>query len=526
MFAFFFAAFDPSFDVPDDAFIMFTLDGFFYGAPDYRTVFMSTLLTRGLAELYTHVPDVPWYGLFLYGLHFAAVVVWLQLFLRRPRALLEVVLFAFGLLALTFPMMLEVTFSSAALAAGAMGIFLHFERSGAAGSRLGAPVLGAVLLGLAYLTRVEVVPALLLPAVPMLLFRARSVPLGRHAIAFVVFLSLVLAGVWSDSRAYASPEWQSFQRRLALSVALIDSPKLTRTPELLELAARAGWSQNDLSLFARFVYADPEVYDLASISVVAEGTGGLGSARDPLRATRERIVGDHSVELLILLLHLAILVPRMSRRDRWTALALTAAFVGGAVCLATFLKFPSRIALPTTWMVVSWVVVAPHEWRPLLGWIPHPGFRRGLVSTLGTLLIAVPLIELVQESREHVEDRERFLASLRQQRALAPGSTIVALGELPFATLSPMTMRQDLPQFDYVGVGWRQNSPSWDRLLARVGVENVYLAPLERRDVFLAIREDLYPLYQQFVWEHHQRRPDLDLLLPLGDRMVVYGKAP
>jgi hypothetical protein len=524
-FAVFFLALDPVFDVPDDPFIMFVLDGFFYGEPDYHTIYISTLLTRGLAQLYAWLPDLSWYGVTVYGLHFAAVVVWLSLFLRQRRAPVEIVLLLLAAFALTLPMLLEVTYSSAALAAGAMGIFLHFERSGEAGSGPGTPILAGAMLGFACLVRDAVAPALLLPAIPMLAFRARRVPLRRHALALAVFLTLILGGRWSDSLAYAPSDWQAYLHRFALCFELHATPRIESTPELVALAAEAGWSENDLRLFTGFIYADPEVYSESSLSALVEGTAGLSWARNPLRAARDRIIGDHSIEVLLILLHLVILVPRMKRRDRWIALLLAAGFGAGALYLAMFQRFPSRLALPITWMVVSWLVSAPHEQRETLGWIRNPRTRRVVGRSLAALLIAVPLVEIVSEDRELREERELFLSSLQRQAEVAPNPVVIAFGELPFDLLSPMTTPGDLPRFDYVGVGWRVHSPPYDAHLEKLGIENVYLAPLERDDVFLAIREDVYPLYQEFVREHYQRVPDLEPLFPIDDRMFLYGKA-
>jgi hypothetical protein len=523
-FGVFLATLDPIFDVPDDAFIMFVLDGFFYGEPGHHTTFVSTLLTRGLAQLYAWAPSVPWYGVFLYGLHFAAIVVWLYLFLRRPRAPLEIVLFLFAGLSLSLPVLLQVTFTSSALSVGAMGVFLHFERQGGAGSTAAAAWAG-VLLGLAYLTRESAFPAVLLALVPMLLFRARAIPVRSHALALAVFLALVLMGQWSDSLAYGSPEWQSFRHRGPLDFALIDSPRLAG-PDALAAAAKVGWSENDLALYRRFIFADPEVYGIDTIDAITEETAGLRWVRNPFQAAWDRLLGEHSIELLIILLYLVVFVPRMSGRDRWTALALGASFAAGALYLATFRKFPSRVALPTTWMVVAWIAVAPHARRDLLLWVRRPGTRRVVTRTLAALLLAVPLVEVVLESRENAEKRDGFLESLFEQQEYAPGSLVIALSELPFDALSPLTTRHDLPEFDYIGLGWRVHSPTHTAHLARLGVENVYLAPIERPDVFLAIHEDLYPLYAEFVQEHHQRVPTLEPLLPIDGRMHFYGHAP
>jgi hypothetical protein len=523
-FAAFFATLHPIFQVPDDPYIMFTMDGYFHGEPDYHTIYMSTLLTRVLAQLYVWLPGVSWYGVAVYGLHFAAVVVWLYLFVRRPRAPLDVVLFLFAFFAITLPMMLEVTYSSAALAAGAMGIFLHFERSGEPGA-WGAPIVGAAMVALSYLTRDEVFPALLLPTVPMLVFRARSVPLRRHAAALGLLLVLIVPARGLDSDAYASSDWQEYLRRFTLCFELHATPRLEPSPELIALADEAGWSENDLLLFANFVYADPEVYSESSIATIVEGTAGLDWARNPLQAVRDRIIGDHSVELLIIILNLAIFLPRMVRRDRWIALVLSAAFSGGALYLATFQRFPTRLALPITGMVVSWLVVAPHARREILGWIRKPGVRRGVACALAVILLAVPLVELVSKSRELDEDREGFLASLELAAQVAARPVIIALGELPFENVSPLTTGGDLPQFDYVGVGWRQHSPSYNAHLERLGIENVYLAAIERRDVFLTMREDVYPLYEEFVREHYQREAALEPLFPINDRVLLYGSS-
>jgi hypothetical protein len=142
-----------------------------------------------------------------------------------------------------------------------------------------------------------------------------------------------------------------------------------------------------------------------------------------------------------------------------------------------------------------------------------------VARALAVILLAVPLVELVSKGRELDEDRESFLASLEQLAQVAPRPVIVALGELPFGNAS-------LPEFDYLGVGWRQHAPSYDAHLERLGIENVYLAPLERPDVFVVMREDVYPLYEEFVREHYQRETTLEPLFPIQKRVLVYGSAP
>lgn len=519
----FFLTLDPAFQVPDDAYLMFMLDGYFYGAPDYHTIYLSTLTTRLLATLYAWAPGVSWFGLSVYGLHLSAVLVWTYLFLRRPRRPFEFVLFLFAFSALTLPMLLELTYSSAALVAGAIGIYLHFERSGEPGG-LGAALLGGTLVALCFLTRDEVFPALLLPAVPMLAFRARRVPLRRHTAALGVFLALVLAGQWSDSIAYASPEWRAYQRRFELCFALHATPRLEPSPQLDQLAQEAGWSPNDLALFTNFIYADPEVYNEPSLSTIVEGTAGIRWARQPWRAARDRIIGDHSVELLIILLNLAIFVPRMGRHDRWIACMLVLAFSAGALYLASFQRFPTRLALPITWMVVAWLVFARHSPGPTLGWIRKPRVRAAVGRSVGGLLIAVSLVELVLESRENLEEREAILEPLRSMEQLGEDVLVIALAEIPFEDLSPLTPGHDLPHFDYVGVGWRQHSPPYNAHLAKLGIENVYLAPLEKENVYLSVRKQVYPMYQEFVREHYGREAKLEPVLAIDDKTFLYGR--
>jgi hypothetical protein len=62
--------------------------------------------------------------------------------------------------------------------------------------------------------------------------------------------------------------------------------------------------------------------------------------------------------------------------------------------------------------------------------------------------------------------------------------------------------------------------------LERLGIHNLYLFPLEPPHVFVVMREDVYPLYEEFVREHYQRETTLEPLFPIEKRVFVYGSSP
>jgi hypothetical protein len=143
-------------------------------------------------------------------------------------------------------------------------------------------------------------------------------------------------------------------------------------------------------------------------------------------------------------------------------------------------------------------------------------------------LIVAPLARLVVVSLDHGKQRAAFLATLEAVASWAPKPMLVSLGSaLPWEALSPFTTRDDLPDLDYIGLGWRTHAPPFREHLRTLDVGDVYLVPLERDDVFIAGRNDVIALYETFVREHYGIEPALALRLNYGRRMRrgIYGRS-
>ena len=121
---------NPGYETNDDVGMQWVVDGT-QGRPLPHLVFGNVLVGLVLRTLYRAVDWFPWYGLYLYLVHWAALlaVVYLVLADRRDRAWVRFTALG-GILALFhLSMWMELQFTSAALLLGTSGLVLYAATS-------------------------------------------------------------------------------------------------------------------------------------------------------------------------------------------------------------------------------------------------------------------------------------------------------------------------------------------------------------------------------------------------------------
>lgn len=88
------------FETNDDVFISEMLAGRITGEPEFRSSFISTLITLPISGLYRAFPAVPWWGMVVFGMLFATAWLNLYFILKKASGWSELVIYAIGEMAL------------------------------------------------------------------------------------------------------------------------------------------------------------------------------------------------------------------------------------------------------------------------------------------------------------------------------------------------------------------------------------------------------------------------------------------
>ncbi|WP_345111153.1 hypothetical protein [Hymenobacter algoricola] len=435
------------YETNDDVSITLLLRGVTAAAPvtDLHLYFHG--LAALLATLYRHFPAVPWYGLLLYGLLYAAAVLSFAVLDRLLRgqltgaALLGALVVFFGVAWLEHGLWFNYVRVPILLAGG--GLLFAAQRS----EQRAALLLGLLAISLAALIRPSAALLGLVAAGPGALWLAR-----RRAVVLIGAVALLLGAGQGLLLLTRSPAAATY-RRLDVLKSNRNDFRLTR-PRPRTAADRRGlqavalWALGDSALVNEELFRRAAPFDAGWFvrTQVPAKLAGLGAQ-----------LGRDYFPLLLLLLALGAEVARNPRRYQgrrrfWLVQAGFGLLILG---LGTVLKFPPRLGLPVLglWALSSLSYVLPVPRRPL---------RLTPVSVV--LLVLVGLLYgyktwhrvqvLGQEQRQNLA-RLHYL-----QRAAVQPVWVVAGLESTFKARSPFAEPDLAPHSVLNLTGWVTLDPS------------------------------------------------------------------
>ena len=520
---------DPAYETNDDIGMQGVVAGS-YGTPLPHLIFSNVLIGLVLKSLYSAAGGFPWYGLYLYLLHFVSLVALFYAVLsdRRGPSRLRMLALA-GVLALFhLQMWMQLQFTSTALLLGASGLVLYAAAAREGGRRRVFFAAG-VMVGLAPLVRWESLPALALLGLPVLVVFVRRVPWRRQAL-FAATAAVVVLGASLAQAAYyqGKPEWRAFFAFNHVRGVLHQSTALGEIgPELLD---QIGWSRNDLTMFAGWFFNDESVYETGDLQAIADSLPPTVAPATTLAALRPLREGADDLVRLGLLAALGTLAwVEGGRRGRWLVLLSTATCAATLLGLAVFAKLPNRVALPIVAFPALLFLIRPDS-RPEAGrGRPGRGTAAAQAAVAAVAVAALVVGSLTAQSLEtrHHEADAYLRRILGQFEAIDPDGLFVSWGAqwpLGNSALSPWR-RGGLGGPARLALGWPTGSPMQHKWMARWGITDLYTAIALRPDVYLPLRpHGLGNLYLTYLQEHYEFE---GLLRPVGRAgpFVVYNRA-
>ncbi|HEY4311679.1 MAG TPA: hypothetical protein VGN12_19695 [Pirellulales bacterium] len=550
----------PSYDTKDDPWMaMFAAGKGASLAPDEHLVFTNVVIGLALKFLYTALPAVAWYGLYLAATQYLALSAILYAVIASGYSRLRLALFAlfFAIVGIVYFNNVQYT-STAALAAQA-GLLLWLvsvegRQSNPRSSMIAQLACGVALLVLASLIRLESMIGTVLiaaPAVAVTIWPLRKGTLMRLMASAALGAVVVLGfAVYHDAYYNRDPGWREFLRFNKTRVKFNDYGWTRYTPETAHVFDAVGWSENDHALIADWFFDNAQVYSEAHLERVLESYPWPQRRQTPAhhwRSVRDMLL-DKSLWPSMLAAPLLIWCLARTQRNV-LMLAVTSVLIVAILCgVAIFLKpppgrvyfpaltFPLVLALMNSRASVDWprrrfpalavrCFITPVTWfRPGARVLLHPTLIHAvlIVAVVGTVMAAN---RQLRRSRTMQAARHAFYETVAR---IAPqdDQLYVAFGKYcRYDALSPFDSFEKLKNFHLFIVAWPQRTPICEAIKQRFGASDVLRAALDCQNVRLLVDPSTRPLCEQYLREHYRQSIQFaEFEDRCGDRFELAGR--
>jgi hypothetical protein len=540
-------AFHPSYDTNDDVFMTMIASGRgFCPAPDERLIFTNVIIGHGLKQLYTLLPNVPWYGGYLLAVHYVAQVAVCYCVLatgsRRAvtpsllsRALSRRRLFRlrFGLY-VTYFVIVELVFlnnlqfTTTAFLAAQAGIFLLWlaarrRSQGQPSAEVLSLCAAVALIVVAGMIRLEGLLMALVVAAPLAIYLSRHVsprtwlPSAKAAVFAAVLVGLTAA---YNRLAYEQdPRWSGFYAYNQLRCRFNDYRWTSYTPETAGAFSAVGWSQNDHDMIANWFFDDPEIYSEAKLRTVLDAHPWKTARLTPeyLGQACRKLLQDRSVWAALLVLPFFLASVDRSRTARRAILSCAFVAVASVVFLVLNNKLPP---MRTYFPLLSFPVAAAllfagnarslfekrqtkstEAGRSLLAWNVRTPWTRAAMVMLVVGIVIGSYRQCRRSIRVHRE-RAELQTFLAEASSRAPELYVCWEAAMPFELVSPLDSLRAWSPLSLVSLTWTQRTPWHEETKRRFGVSCLARAMCERDDVVLIATARHRSLFATFAEQH------------------------
>ena len=496
--------------------------------PSEFLLFQHFIIGLALKFLYTHHPEIPWYGALMYAYLFLSSLVIGYAILRLNPHSSVVGLWIVTLVLFYLPVIVSPQFTICSGYLGIAGILLLYSTlykpHDSKTANLCLLTLASGLLILAGLIRFHGLLLVLLLMAPLYV----NVLVNRFPMALrrmlpilccVVFISVLLN--WGQHTYYErSPGWERFYSYNDLRADFIDRPKITWNESTQPLFQQIGWSQNDLAMMQNWFYLDPKVYSFQNLLFMSQNTPSLlqhkvvwGKLFDGLRRSFSSYGGIAALLLCVLLLTKGV---RITQSFAVLALVWYSSLFAGISIVER--NPPLRVWLVMLFglyvmELVLWCQVC--ERRPV-GQSANTKQRlsNGILCFLGVALYTVCCWGVVKAVSEQSYAQQLAQKSLRDDLArLQPRADqlFVIWGRaFPYEGFQLPTQAEPVAsEMQLLGLGVGNHEPFVQNRLRTFGIDDLYQSFYTREDVFLIGTERINRLLVQYIQEHYQTRVEV-----------------
>ncbi|MCK4413176.1 MAG: hypothetical protein KAY32_06500 [Candidatus Eisenbacteria sp.] len=494
---------------------------------DSHVHLMGWGIAHALHHLYARAPQIPWFGVTLFGALWLSYGLLGGVLLRlRRTARWGLGVAAIALIVCLGECAVLMSFTSAALLL-LFSVFLALTEWAIRG---GCPVrerrLYVVFLALAFVLgfslRWQLALAVLPVAAPILLFVRREQL--RRALVVVLPIVMIVAADQAIHHLSGGDEHRRYAEFNLLRARFHDTANGDYHGKITEEAAAAvGWVAADYSAFHRWVVFDDQLFNTETLRTFLEINRPDKTTRLPqfiVASISENLGRFWAVSLLFLLAMGALVLSSWhcwragSRGDRWRRVVILIMILGAVLVLLAY-RYVPRVFIPLfvyglglaglMAALVSKDDPVESAWRSVSGWrVAILAILAGGTIATGYLhgKFVVDLAWMSREYRSHIQsalrDTERRLGALDPLLVMMNAS-----GGLMLDAIHPLKEYSGLADLRISPGGTSVNSPRYNELLSQLGLSSgrAFLAWLiDNPGVLLVL--DARGEENSFHWEH------------------------
>jgi hypothetical protein len=500
--------FTPAFMTNDDHFKIMAAKGVgTHLKPSEFIGYSSVILGFILKALYTALPKIPWYDLFVMGSIFTGIWAMFYAVLLGTLGRFRFLMLFFSTLVVNifFLYTPQFTFASLLLAQGGVLLLAALWLNEPKDYFLLRMAWAGTLLFASSITRFSAFGLLSLCALPLVIFlvwKQPLTPLRKTLLGFASACLLLAAGGYVFDRHYTAqkPGWKEFNAFDAQRVDLQDYRKPNYNNETKPVFDSVGWSENDLDLFYYWYYPDPNVYS-------TEKLAKLNRAFSKFQPERERDPLFEMPSVMMTLLFFGMLVFLLPKNAR-TVIA-SAALVTLLVFLYFyfFMRVPKRVFLPVfSFLLCETVFFVVPNWKAyfqkpdFLPWLGKLEAYFFAVFLLGAGLFVKTQVDFKQFWHEN---SRKLYSSLEMFHPQDDQLYVVWGACFPFECLRVFDNFEFARNFHMIVLAVGQRSPDTAAMMEHFKVRDLARDLVDNPKFFLICRPYEEGLYKTLVKERY-----------------------
>jgi hypothetical protein len=559
-----YSLFKPEFNTGDDRAMMFLAAGKLIALePTEYLIFTNIILGHFLKALYTSLPTVSWYPIYLVSGLFLGYTALLYSILKRRPSIISLVIYCSSFAVIGGFMLLELQFTMTATIVGFGGIALLLTRQNDGEQtiiqqivmqlRSGAGIVGILLLVLSAMIRWQSFLLVIACTLPLIVIGLLFVASRRHSIAIV---SLVILGssfaVGAEMyHRYCYEHWGTFNylEFNRLYGEFSDFKRIQRMPVTNDditniFKSSVNWSTNDFEMFNNEFYMDEKRYTIATMRTALEGWDKHERevTKNPASPYYEMykefykkidatfwerlraLLLSNSIRTAVLFLFAIVLLSEIEV----ISMSALIATVGAVFVLLAYINYMTlmrdvaeRVYYPL-WVFVSLFALLCTKPRGVRATVKRTALVRNILSGVALCLCLYSLWYGKQNTMSYYSDitegirggEERLRKTIATLQPKKENLYVIWAYGFPFRDMPPFCDLSVFNNFHALWLMWAQRTPTTKQLLDSYGVHDIYYDIPRRKNITFLISFNqisnpllMYPQrYSAFIDEHFGTR--------------------
>lgn len=509
---------EPSFNTNDDvAMMMFSSGWYLSGQPSEYIIFSHIYIGILLKYLYSNFGGVPWYGLYLYFLQTVSVFFICYTFFKfykgenSIKLLYFLVIFVYGTY---FYLYIQFTHVAICLAIAGGLSYVCFLHNRCLGWIL-AVVVFFILSSLVRFSAVYIVIFLLIPYFIFYLCNVRPkaiITIFSPIIVTILFMSL-LSNI--NSNYYKSDTiWGDYIEYNSVRGGLHANNQFMRFAENISSKEldKVGWSSNDLLMFKEWFFGDPEIYSLDKLNIISNNLSSLdyvffdfGRFVNILRSYSEYI-------FLTIFLTVILIYEKSNKIYNIQLIFFLAYFFLLISIMGLLIRIPTRVGVPAFFAFNLFIIFLFFGFPKVDVDKKVKEFAdayKKLFYAVSCFFMIYHLFIIVNITIDNNRNRKNEMLKYAELENLGDEALIVNWGgsSINSEHIDPFSSIEDMPEINYLGLGWSTFSPYYISVLDKYDIDDLYLAIFQDKNVYLVANQSYIKYLLIYMQEHY---PDIN----------------